>query len=179
MSSSFCDCVNQWEKAVGLQVLKDTKYLSLRTRGGESASRCFQPGEGPSRGLHRDCENRLWNRWITTQHYMRWYSAPWVVRPLHAPTNTTLKKNWFCKCKFHLHKTFLRGAKSINKQFLTRRVAIQNLKLQTVKRNAGLQGSRHTAVDWQAEAGIRRDIIYHIYHNFIIRIIYDSSVLWL
>ena len=33
MSSSFCDCVNQWEKAVGLQVLKDTKYLSLRTRG--------------------------------------------------------------------------------------------------------------------------------------------------
>ena len=56
MSSSFCDCVNQWEKVVGLQVLKDTKYLSLRTRGGESASRCFQPGEGPSRGLHRDCE---------------------------------------------------------------------------------------------------------------------------
>ena len=33
MSSSFCDCVNQWEQAVGLQVLKDTKYLSLRTRG--------------------------------------------------------------------------------------------------------------------------------------------------
>ena len=24
----------------------------------------FQPGEGPSRGLLRDCENRLWNRWI-------------------------------------------------------------------------------------------------------------------
>ena len=33
MSASFCDCVNQWEQAVGLQVLKDTKYLSLRTRG--------------------------------------------------------------------------------------------------------------------------------------------------
>ena len=33
MSASFCNCVNQWEQAVGLQVLKDTKYLSLRTRG--------------------------------------------------------------------------------------------------------------------------------------------------
>ena len=33
MSSSFCDCVNQWEQAVGLQVLEDTKYLSVRTRG--------------------------------------------------------------------------------------------------------------------------------------------------
>ena len=33
MSASFCDCVNQWEQVVGLQVLKDTKYLSLRTRG--------------------------------------------------------------------------------------------------------------------------------------------------
>ena len=33
MSASFCDCVNQWEQEVGLQVLKDTKYLSLRTRG--------------------------------------------------------------------------------------------------------------------------------------------------
>ena len=33
MSASFCDCVNQWEQAVGLQVLRDTKYLSLRTRG--------------------------------------------------------------------------------------------------------------------------------------------------
>ena len=35
MSSSFCDCVNQWEQAVGLQVLEDTKYLSVRTRGGK------------------------------------------------------------------------------------------------------------------------------------------------
>ena len=34
MSASFCDCVNQWEQAVGLQVLKDTKYLSVQTRGG-------------------------------------------------------------------------------------------------------------------------------------------------
>ena len=33
MSASFCDCVNQLEPAVGLQVLTDTKYLSLRTRG--------------------------------------------------------------------------------------------------------------------------------------------------
>ena len=33
MSASFCDCVNQWEQAVWLQVLRDTKYLSLRTRG--------------------------------------------------------------------------------------------------------------------------------------------------
>ena len=33
MSASFCDCVNQWEKAVGLQELKDTKILSVRTRG--------------------------------------------------------------------------------------------------------------------------------------------------
>ena len=32
----------------------------------------FQPGDGPSRGLLRDCENRLWNRWSITQHY----SAP-------------------------------------------------------------------------------------------------------
>ena len=23
----------------------------------------------PSRGLLRDCENRLWNRWSTLQHY--------------------------------------------------------------------------------------------------------------
>ena len=36
----------------------------------ESASRRFQPGEGPSRGLLRDCENLLWNQWSTTQHYL-------------------------------------------------------------------------------------------------------------
>ena len=35
----------------------------------ESTSRRFQPGEGPSRGLLRDCENWLWNRWIVSQHY--------------------------------------------------------------------------------------------------------------
>ena len=35
----------------------------------ESASRLFQPGESPSRGLLRDCENRVWNRRSTTQHY--------------------------------------------------------------------------------------------------------------
>ena len=29
----------------------------------------FQPGEGPSRGLLRDCANRLCNRWIVLQHY--------------------------------------------------------------------------------------------------------------
>ena len=29
-------------------------------------TRRFQPGEGPSRGLLRDCDNRLWNRWSTT-----------------------------------------------------------------------------------------------------------------
>ena len=28
----------------------------------------FQPKGGPSRGLLRDCENWLRNRWITTQH---------------------------------------------------------------------------------------------------------------
>ena len=28
------------------------------------ASRHFQPGEGPNRGLLCDCENWLWNRWI-------------------------------------------------------------------------------------------------------------------
>ena len=32
MSASFCDCVNQWEQVLGLQVLKDTKHLSVRTR---------------------------------------------------------------------------------------------------------------------------------------------------
>ena len=26
-------------------------------------------GKGPSRGLLRDCENRLWNRWIVSQHH--------------------------------------------------------------------------------------------------------------
>ena len=34
MSASFCDCVNQWEQVVGLQVLRDTKYLSVQIRGG-------------------------------------------------------------------------------------------------------------------------------------------------
>ena len=38
-------------------------------RVGVPNSRRFQPGEGPSRGLLRDCENRLWNRWIVLQHY--------------------------------------------------------------------------------------------------------------
>ena len=33
MSASFCDCVNQWEQVVGLQVLRDTKYLSVQIRG--------------------------------------------------------------------------------------------------------------------------------------------------
>ena len=32
MSASFCDCVNQWEQVLGLQVLKDTNHLSVRTR---------------------------------------------------------------------------------------------------------------------------------------------------
>ena len=32
MSASFCDCVNQWKQVLGLQVLKDTKHLSVRTR---------------------------------------------------------------------------------------------------------------------------------------------------
>ena len=35
MSASFCDCVNQWEPLLGLQVLKDTKHLSLWTRRGQ------------------------------------------------------------------------------------------------------------------------------------------------
>ena len=34
MSASFCDCVNQWEQVLGLQVLKDTKHLSVRKRRG-------------------------------------------------------------------------------------------------------------------------------------------------
>ena len=34
MSASFCDCVNQWEQVLGLQVLKDAKHLSVPTRGG-------------------------------------------------------------------------------------------------------------------------------------------------
>ena len=36
----------------------------------ESACRRFQPGEGPTRGLLCDCENRLWNRWIVLQHQL-------------------------------------------------------------------------------------------------------------
>ena len=39
MSASFCDCVNQWEQVLGLQVLKDTKHLSVPTRGG--CSQCI------------------------------------------------------------------------------------------------------------------------------------------
>ena len=31
MSASFCGCVNQWEQVLGLQVLEDTKHLSLPT----------------------------------------------------------------------------------------------------------------------------------------------------
>ena len=34
-----------------------------------SASRRFQPGEGPSRVLLRDSENRLWNWWIDLLQY--------------------------------------------------------------------------------------------------------------
>ena len=34
MSASFCDCVNQWEQVLGLQVLKETKHLWVRTRRG-------------------------------------------------------------------------------------------------------------------------------------------------
>ena len=49
MSSSFCDCVNQWEKAVRLQDLKDTKYLSVRTRGEQD----FYPASPRSLARHR------------------------------------------------------------------------------------------------------------------------------
>ena len=28
----------------------------------KAPTRCFQPGEGPSRGFLCDCENQLWNR---------------------------------------------------------------------------------------------------------------------
>ena len=49
MSSSFCDCVNQWEKAVRLQDLKDTKYLSVRTRGEQD----FYPASHRSLARHR------------------------------------------------------------------------------------------------------------------------------
>ena len=46
-------------------------------------SRRFQPGEGPRRGLLRDCENRLWNRWIDLRHYS-WVS-PWPRRRPRPP----------------------------------------------------------------------------------------------
>ena len=35
--------------------------------------RHFQPGKGPNRGLLRDCENRLWNRWIICSISYNWY----------------------------------------------------------------------------------------------------------
>ena len=37
----------------------------------ENSSSCFQPGEGPSRSLLCDCENRLWNRWIVYSFTLR------------------------------------------------------------------------------------------------------------
>ena len=42
----------------------------------ESASSCFQPGEGPSRGLLRDCENR-WIIWRSTSSLVSCTLAPW------------------------------------------------------------------------------------------------------
>ena len=41
MSASFCDCVNQWEQVLGLQVLKDTKHLSLWTRRDQGWAHVF------------------------------------------------------------------------------------------------------------------------------------------
>ena len=38
--------------------------VSLECLKCEITSRHFQPGKGPGRGLLRDCENQLWNRWI-------------------------------------------------------------------------------------------------------------------
>ena len=51
----------------------------LRQRPNFTLVRRFQPGEGPSRGLLCDCENRLWNRWSTAQHY----SCSILARPLN------------------------------------------------------------------------------------------------
>ena len=59
----------------------------------ESASKCFQAGEGPSRGLLRDCENRLWNRWTTTQ----------PVATAHPPAGTRLLVAAKCGGGFLLH----------------------------------------------------------------------------
>ena len=50
-------------------------YLSLMIIALASqfhASRHFQPEEGPSRGLLRDCENWLWNRWIVCSTAPHW-----------------------------------------------------------------------------------------------------------
>ena len=50
----------------------------------------FQPGEGPSRGLLCDCENRLWNRWSTTQHYSS--------RPGCPASRAAAAVKWDCTC---------------------------------------------------------------------------------
>merc|ERR1711884_1002448 len=53
-------------------IVSGTQFHVYLPRGQRlfSTSRSFKPGEGPSRGLLRDCENRLRNRWIVLQHYL-------------------------------------------------------------------------------------------------------------
>ena len=55
-----------WNWDANAIIIRTGDYKTLLKHYAKRASRSFQPGEGPSasRGLLRDCENRLWNRWI-------------------------------------------------------------------------------------------------------------------
>ena len=65
MSASFCDCVNQWEKK-RLQMLKDTKYLSVRKRcdiySAFSSTIASIQIRYPMLGQEK-CLSSEWNKW--------------------------------------------------------------------------------------------------------------------
>ena len=106
MSASFCDCVNQWEQAVGLQVLKDTKYLSLRTRGGLAAELvisfshwrlCLLCHCRPDKGLIQDNSwNRFWSIKIASSCIFRGHHSLTGTHILILPWESPLSSEGSC-----------------------------------------------------------------------------------
>ena len=92
MSASFCDCVNQWEQAVGLQVLKDTKYLSLRTRGDQRWG-----DENNTRAAGEE-EGRWWLGWCWCRvsgvaMSRRWWNVRNGAEQIQSQCHTTSSHN--------------------------------------------------------------------------------------